>query len=51
MLCSIIAGHYNFTLDEYKRLIGELEKHCDITGTIVEKIADLVYYYSDAFTE
>ena len=51
MLCSIIAGHYNFTTDEYKRLIAKLEKHIDIKSIVINKIFNLVKYYSDAFEQ
>ena len=50
MLCSIIAGHYNFTSDEYKRLVDQLENYTDINNTIINKIIGLVKYYSDAFS-
>lgn len=49
MLCSIIAGHYNFTTDEYKRLICELEKYVDINDLIINKVLNLIKYYSGAF--
>ncbi len=38
MLCSIIAGHYNFTSSTYTKLISNLEKHIDIKGLIVGKL-------------
>ena len=49
MLCSIIAGHYNFTSDEYKKVVYELEKYIDIKSLIVDKIVSLIKFYSDAF--
>lgn len=49
MLCSIIAGHYNFTSDEYKELVFKLEKYINIKKLIIDKIVDLAKYYSDAF--
>jgi len=50
LLCSIISGHYNFTTDEYKKLISGLEKYIDINNSIINKIVSLVKYYSDSFT-
>ena len=49
MLCSIIAGHYNFISDEYKELVFKLEKYINIKKLIIDKIIDLAKYYSDAF--
>lgn len=49
MLCSIIAGHYNFTSDEYKEMVFNLEKYIDIKSMIIDKILKLVTYYSKAF--
>jgi len=49
MLCSIIAGHYNFTSDEYKELVSKLEKYIEIKNLIIDKIVGLVKYYSNAF--
>ena len=49
MLCSIIAGHYNFTSDEYKELVFKLEKYIDIRTMIIDKILKVVMYYSEAF--
>jgi hypothetical protein len=49
MLCSLIAGHYNFTSDEYKELISRLEKYIDISGLIIDKTVQIVKNYSDAF--
>ena len=49
LLCSILAGHYNFTSDEYKSMVFKINKYTDIRGTIIEKILKLVTYYSEAF--
>ncbi len=49
MLCSIIAGHYNFTKDHYRRLADSLERFIDIKSLIIEKIKKLVTYYSESF--
>jgi D-tagatose-1,6-bisphosphate aldolase subunit GatZ/KbaZ len=45
MLCSIIAGHYNFYSDEYRKLISDLEKYIDINDLIISKIINLIQYY------
>ena len=45
MLCSIIAGHYNFYSDEYKELISNLEKYTNIKDLIISKIINLIQYY------
>ena len=44
-LCSIIAGHYHFTSDKYKKLIEELEKREDIHETIIKTIMDVIDHY------
>ena len=49
MLCSILAGHYNYISDEYKQLISNLEKYTDIKKIIINRIIDLITYYSNAF--
>ena len=44
LLCSTIAGHYNFNTDEYKRLFDSISRHEDFDQTIqgeVHKIFDL----------
>jgi len=49
MLCSIIAGHYNFTSNEYKDLEYKLQKHIDIEEKITNKIVELVEFYTNNF--
>lgn len=44
-LCSIIAGHYHFTSDKYKKLIKELEKREDIHETIIKTVTDVIDHY------
>lgn len=45
MLCSIIAGHYHFSSDNYKKLIKELEKIGDIKEEIINKIMEVIDHY------
>lgn len=49
MLCSIIAGHYNFTSDEYKAMVSRLEKYIDINNLIIDRTVQIVKNYYDAF--
>lgn len=49
MLCSIIAGHYNYTSDEYKRIIYMLEKQLDINRCIIDEVVNLITFYSETF--
>ncbi len=45
LLCSIIAGHYHFTSDKYKKLINELEKREDIHEAIIKGIMEVIEHY------
>ena len=45
LLCSVIAGHYHFTSDKYKKLIEELKKREDIHETIIKNIMDIIDHY------
>jgi tagatose-1,6-bisphosphate aldolase non-catalytic subunit AgaZ/GatZ len=49
MLCSVIAGHYNFISDEYKKVIDQLEKYVDIKQLIVDRICDFTEETSASF--
>ena len=44
-LCSLIAGHYHFTSDKYKKLVEELEKREDIHETIIKNMMDVINHY------
>jgi hypothetical protein len=49
MLCSIIAGHYNFMSEEYKELISRLEKHINIKELIIEEILSTIKFIFTSF--
>ena len=44
-LCCIIAGHYHFSSDKYKKIINELEKREDIKENIIEGIMEVIEHY------
>lgn len=44
-LCSLIAGHYHFTSESYKKIISELEKREDIHETIINAIMEIIEHY------
>jgi len=48
-LCINIAGHYHFYCDEYKRIIDEINKHEDITETIIESLMEVIDHYENSF--
>ena len=48
-LCINIAGHYHFSCDEYKRIIDEINKHEDITETIIESLMEVIEHYENNF--
>ncbi len=45
MLCCLIAGHYHFKGENYKKIISELEKREDIKETIINQMTDLISHY------
>ncbi|MBI5469862.1 class II D-tagatose-bisphosphate aldolase, non-catalytic subunit [Candidatus Kaiserbacteria bacterium] len=45
MLCSVIAGHYHFASDAYKRLVAELGKHEDISESIMTQLGEVIHHY------
>ena len=46
-LCSVIAGHYHFSSENYKKLIGGLEKREDIHETIINEIIKVIKHYEN----
>lgn len=47
-LCCLIAGHYHFSSDSFRRIIERLQKHEDIRETIINRIVDLIHHYEQA---
>ncbi len=45
MLCVMIAGHYHFKGDAYKKIIHELEAREDIRESIISAITDIINHY------
>jgi len=45
MLCSIIAGHYHFTSNEYKDIIRQLSERENIKEIIMNSIVSLIQHY------
>jgi effector-binding domain-containing protein len=45
MLCCLIAGHYHFASNHYKRIIEKLEKYEDIHESIVNSLTDIICHY------
>ncbi|KYF75804.1 hypothetical protein BE20_56730 [Sorangium cellulosum] len=46
-LCSLIAGHYHFMSDEYRRLVDSLSKLEDIEETILLNITKVISHYAN----
>ncbi|MFC1775258.1 class II D-tagatose-bisphosphate aldolase non-catalytic subunit [Patescibacteria group bacterium] len=44
-LCSIIAGHYHFSSESYKKIIKQLEEYEDIHESIIDTIMDVINHY------
>ena len=44
-LCVLIAGHYHFSSDNYKKIISELEKYCDIREEIINNAMEVLSHY------
>jgi len=44
-LCAVIAGHYHFASDNYKKMISELNKREDIKESIINEIMELINHY------
>lgn len=44
-LCAVIAGHYHFHSDSYKKIINELESLEDIHENIINATTDLISHY------
>ena len=47
LLCSMIAGHYHFTSDSYKKIIECLSKQEDIQENIINMFMDLIGHYEN----
>lgn len=45
LLCAIIAGHYHFNSDSYKKIINQLESLEDIHENIINAAMDLISHY------
>ncbi|MBT3940952.1 hypothetical protein HOD83_02490 [Candidatus Woesearchaeota archaeon] len=44
-LCAVIAGHYNFTTDSYRKIIEQLEAREDIHEFIMDKVMEVIDHY------
>lgn len=45
MLCVLIAGHYHFASDEYKKIISQLEQCEDIRETLINSSMEIINHY------
>ena len=45
MLCCLIAGHYHFSSENYKRLIEKLNEKEDIKETIINHMTEIIAHY------
>lgn len=45
MLCAMIAGHYHFKGDSYKKIIAQLEAREDIRESIIAALTDIINHY------
>lgn len=48
MLCAMIAGHYHFRGDHYKKIISQLEAQEDISENIINQIMKVISHYVEA---
>lgn len=48
-LCSVIAGHYNFTKDSYKKIYGQINQYEDFGESVIQHIAKTISMYNDNF--
>ena len=48
LLCVQIAGHYHFASAEYRKIIDQLDKHEDITESIIETIMEVIEHYENS---
>ncbi|PJA89964.1 MAG: hypothetical protein CO137_01445 [Candidatus Magasanikbacteria bacterium CG_4_9_14_3_um_filter_32_9] len=48
-LCSVIAGHYNFAKDSYKKIYKEINKYEDFRETIIKEIMNNIDIYIKNF--
>lgn len=46
-LCSIMAGHYHFASEAYKKIISQLEEREDIHENIINTLMDLIDHYEN----
>jgi len=44
-LCAVIAGHYHFSSDNYKKIISELNKKENIHESIIESTMEVIDHY------
>jgi len=44
-LCCVIAGHYHFSSEKYKKIIEMLNEREDIKETIINKIMEVIEHY------
>lgn len=45
MLCCLIAGHYHFASDNYKKIVSTLEEREDIRESIINEIVKVIDHY------
>ncbi len=46
LLCFLIAGHYHFSSDRYKRIMNQLKEREDIEEEIIKSMMDLIDHYA-----
>lgn len=46
LLCCIIAGHYHFSSENYKKIIEKLNERENINETIINGIIDIINHYA-----
>lgn len=44
-LCAVIAGHYRFSSESYKKIIGELSEREDIKESIINSLTEIIEHY------
>lgn len=47
LLCAIIAGHYHFASEQYKRVIEQLNKYENINETIINTTMEVIGHYEN----
>ncbi len=48
-LCILVAGHYHFSSNNYKKIINKLENFCDIYEEIITTVMEVIDHYERSY--